>query len=125
MFDFFKNRRREKLLAEPFPDAFRKIIEKNVRYVALLSDGDREELEKHAKVFLGEKSFEGANGLEVTDEMRVTIAAQACILLLHRKTDFFPKLDSIVVYPTAYRSVQRQNVGGVVMEMETTRLGES
>ena len=54
------------------------------------------------QVFLDEKRFEGCGGLEITDEIRVTIAAQACVLLLHRETDFYPKLQSILVYPHAY-----------------------
>jgi Mlc titration factor MtfA (ptsG expression regulator) len=41
------------------------------------------------QVFLAEKPFIGCDGLEVTDEMRVTIAAQACLLILKRRTDYF------------------------------------
>jgi len=53
-------------------------------------------------VFLAEKRFEGCGGFAITDEVRVTIAAQACLLLLHRKTDYFPGLLTILVYPLSY-----------------------
>lgn len=75
IFDFFDKRRREKLRARPFPDGWREILARNVPYTKLLDDGERAELEGHIQVFLAEKSFEGCGGLELTDEIRVTIAA--------------------------------------------------
>jgi len=53
-------------------------------------------------VLLEEKHFEGAGGLLMRDEVRLTIAAQAALLLLHRDTDYFPRLTSIIVYPSGY-----------------------
>ena len=47
----------------------------------------------------------------------MTIAAQACFLLLHRDTDIYPKLESIVLYPSAYRARKTESLGsGVVLE---------
>jgi Mlc titration factor MtfA (ptsG expression regulator) len=125
MFDLFKSHRRAALRKEPLSSAERTILEKNVPYLTKLSDDDRAELEGLVKIFLAEKSFEGCGGLELTEEMRVTIAAQACILLLHRETDIYPGVDAILVYPGAYRAPTRQNAGGVVVESEQARLGES
>jgi Mlc titration factor MtfA (ptsG expression regulator) len=65
-----------------------------------LSDAERARLEGHVQVFLAEKHFVGCGGLELTDEIRVTIAAQACLLLLGRDVDGYPELRSILVYPT-------------------------
>ncbi len=95
-------------------------------YVGRLSPEDREELVGHVQVFLAEKHFEGCGGLQMTDEIRVTIAAQACVLLLHRQATYYPKLVSILVYPTAYfaKEVQR-TPAGLVTESTQTRLGES
>ena len=84
---WLKRRRREAIRSRPFPDGWRSIVEKNVPSVARLPPEDREELKGHVQVFLAEKSFEGCGGLDITDEIRVTIATQACILLLHRETD--------------------------------------
>ncbi len=64
------------------------------------------------QVFLAEKHFEGCGGLQLTDEIRVTIAAQACLLLLHRATDYFPRLSSILVYPSTYKLPGMRSAGG-------------
>jgi len=110
----------------PFPEEWDAIMAKNVAMIDTLTTAEREELHKLVLVFLDEKSFEGAGGLALTDEMKVTIASQACFLLLHRDTDIYPKLDSIVVYPSAYRATKLESLGGgVVMESEQGRLGES
>ncbi len=101
------------------------IIERNFPYFARLSAEDQRELLGHVRVFLDEKKFEGCGGLELTDEIKITIAAQACLLLLHRETDCYPGLDVILVYPSAYRAKGRERNGGVVLEREQVRLGES
>ena len=104
MFGFLKQRRRERIRARPFPPEWLAVIERNVPMYARLPEDDRRELQRRVLVFMAEKSFEGAGGLEMTDEIRVTIAAQACILLLRLDDDdYYPKLRSIVVYPTAYK----------------------
>lgn len=126
MLDFFKRRRRETLRREPFPPAWRAVIERNIPYFERLSPADQGELLGHVQVFLDEKAFEGCAGLEITDEIRVTVAAQACLLLLHRDTDYYPELEIILVYPSGYRAPAREvREGGVVVEGEQARLGES
>ena len=107
MLGFFKDRHRKRLKARPFPNEWLKIIKSNVAFFARLPANDQAELLDHIQVFLAEKNFEGCAGEEITDEIRVTIAAQACLLLLHRKTDYFPRLLTILVYPSSY-SVQEQ-----------------
>ena len=113
-------------MAKPVPPEWTEIIHKNVPYVEGLSPDDQSELHGKMQVFLEEKSFEGCGGLEITDEIRVTIAAQACVLLLHRDTKFYPKLSSILVYPHAYVSKGLHQKGaGIVMDGPQGRLGES
>lgn len=97
-----KERRRERLRAQPFPDAWKEILNRNFSLYRFLPDRLKNELHGHIRVFLAEKNFEGAGGLEMTDEIRVTIAAQACALLLNRPTDYYPQLQSIIVYPTSF-----------------------
>jgi len=123
--DFWKKRRRAEIRERTFPAEFSAITTANVPYVARLSDADRRELEGLTLVFLEEKPFEGCGGLEIDDEIRVTIAAQACLLLLHRDTDMYPNLDAILVYPSAYRAKTRRVDGNLVIEDEGVRLGES
>ncbi len=121
MFKFLRDMHRAKVRERPFPPDHLAIIEKNVAYFAKLSPEEQGELIGHVKVFVDEKIFEGAGGLEMKDEIRVTIAAQACVLLLHRDTDYYPGLVCIVVYPAAYVAKTRKK--GI--EQEQTRLGES
>ncbi|MFH2056927.1 MAG: M90 family metallopeptidase [bacterium] len=121
-----KSRRRRRWRSEPLPPEWIEIIERNVPCYRYLKAAERLELHGHIQVFLHEKEFEGCEGLEVTDEIRVTIAAQACVLLLHRETDYFPMMTSILVYPHHYfaHTVKRQP-GGLVQERMQGRLGES
>ena len=104
MWDWFglKKRRRARLRAGEFPDGWVGVLEENFAVWERLAAVDREELKGHVLVFLEEKRFEGCGGMVITDEVRVTVAAQACLLLLHRATDYYPKLKSILVYPKAY-----------------------
>ncbi len=99
MFGLMKQRRR-RLRAQPFPKDWLATVESNVPFFRRLSASGQAELLGNIQVFLAEKRFEGCGGLELTDEIRVTIAAQACLLLLHRKTDYFPRLLTILVYPS-------------------------
>ncbi len=93
---------------------------------ALLSTADRAELESHTQVFLVEKYFEGCGGLTVTEEMRVLIAAQACMLLLHRETDYFPGLRSVLVYPGPFQGAGKAiGPAGMVTEGLGWHRGES
>ena len=125
VFGFFRNRRRERIGRQPFPAAWQQIIEQNVPMYERLSEADRDRLRRRVQVFLAEKSFEGAGGLEMTDLIRVTIAAQACMLLLHLdEGEYYPRLRSIVVYPSAYR-VPRGREGDIVHEGHNVHLGES
>jgi Mlc titration factor MtfA (ptsG expression regulator) len=125
MFDLFKTRRRAALRKEPLTEAERAIVKKNVAYVARLEEADRHELEGLVRIFLAEKFFEGCGGLDLTEEIKVTIAAQACRLLLHRDTDVYPDVASILVYPSAYRAPGQSAEGGIVLEGGQARLGES
>ena len=122
----FKKWRRNRLASQPFPYEWLAIIERNVPFYRHLPIEDKEELKRHILIFIGEKRFEGCGGLQITDEITLTIAAQACILLLHRETDYYPGLYSILVYPQAYVARKTEYLGGgVVAEGEDVRMGES
>jgi len=73
---------------------------------------------------MAEKSFEGCGGLTLTDEIKVTIAAQACMLLLNRKVQYYPNLYSILVYPSTYVTGTRPTIRGQARQA-SARLGES
>lgn len=114
--DLFKSRRRARLRAKSAPAAWRAILKRNLPVFMRLSVADQAELLGHMQVFLAEKHFEAVGGLELTDEIRVTIAGQACLLLLHRETDYYPDLVSIVVYPSGYTANEERHIGGGIWE---------
>jgi len=94
--------------AQRFPEEWLNLIERNVAFFSRLSATDRAELLRHIQIFLAEKRFEGCGGFKITDEVRLAIAAQACLLLLHRETDYFPRLLTILVYPSAYMAEEQR-----------------
>ena len=116
IFRFSKERRRKRLRAQRVPPGWQSILERNVPIFRQLPPEDQTELLGHVQVFLAEKNIEGCGGLDLTDEIRVTIAAQACLLLLHRKTDYYPQLTSILVYPSGYTLPGDRYVGGDIWE---------
>ncbi len=121
----FRHWRRKRAAGRPFPAGWERILRDRFAWWPRLSPADRAELRRHVQVFLAEKSFEGCAGLEITDEMRVLIAAQACMLLLHRDTNYYPTVSTILVYPSAYLARGRRvGPGGVVTEGSGMRLGE-
>lgn len=127
MFQSLKTRRRRRLRAQHFPAAWRAIITRNLPFFARLSAADQVELLGHVQIFLAEKRFEGCAGLELTDEIRLTIATQACLLLLHRKTDYYPRLLTILVYPSSFLVDDRRPLegGDIWQEGKAARLGET
>src|SRR5712691_10907846 len=126
MFGFLKQRRRRQLRARPFPKEWRSIISRDILFFERLPADDQAELLGHVQVFLAEKRFEGCGGLQLTDEIRVTIATQACLLLLHRKTDYYPRLMTILVYPSGYVVEEKRHIeGNIWAEGASGRLGET
>ena len=126
IFSLLKQHRRERLRRRPFPKAWLALIQRHVVFFRRLSASDRAELLGHVQIFLAEKRFEGCGGFTITDEVRVTVAAQACLLLLHRKTDYFPELLTILVYPLTYMVEEKRQVGEHFWEEGTvSRLGET
>jgi Mlc titration factor MtfA (ptsG expression regulator) len=126
IFGLLKQRRRRRMRTQPFPKDWLQTIERNVPFFRRLSATDQAELLGHIQVFLAEKRFEGCDGLELTNEIRATIAAQACLLLLHRETDYFPRLLTILVYPSTYTVEEKRQIENHVWEEgATTRLGET
>ncbi|MCH8180662.1 MAG: zinc-dependent peptidase [Proteobacteria bacterium] len=119
-------RQRDRTQADPFPLTWRRILRRRVPLVALLPADLQLQLKKHIQVFLAEKAFIGCKGQPITDEVRVTIAAQACLLLLNRPGDYFPALRQILVYPSAFL-VEHEQVddAGVVQARRDLRSGES
>jgi Mlc titration factor MtfA (ptsG expression regulator) len=118
--------RLKRALSQPMPAGFIAILERNIPVYARMPAPLRQQLHKLVQQFLLQKKFVGCEGLDVDDEMRVTIAGQACLLLLNRPSRVYPGLHAVLVYPSAFL-VPRNHVdaAGVVTEMRQDLLGES
>lgn len=117
--------RRNRLFLKPLPPEWMPLLERNVTLYALLPEDLRPELYGRINIFLDEKEFFGCAGLEITDEIRITIAGNACLLLLQRDKECFPGFTSILVYPNTYVSKEIHYHGLLVTEKESVRAGES
>ncbi|MDX2087016.1 MAG: zinc-dependent peptidase [Kofleriaceae bacterium] len=97
---WFRERRRKRLLAHPWPVEWDTYIDDNVALAHRLDPASRQRLRELVQVFVAEKHWEGCGGLELTEEMQVTIAAQACILVLAKSAELYADVESILVYPS-------------------------
>ena len=124
---WWEARRRARLRALPFPAPWRRILRQRVPALARLPADLQRQLKQHVQVFLAEKPFIGCAGQAITDEVRVVIAAQACLLLLGQaRPDYYPRLQQVLVYPGAFavQAVQH-GAGGVVHEQRQALAGQS
>ncbi len=123
---WIKEQRRRRVLSQPYPSGWVHILERNVYHYRELSDREQHKLRDDLRVLVAEKNWEGCGGLEMTEEIQVTIAGQAALLLLGCKDQFFDKVKSVLVYPDAYIARERiMTDGGVVLEGDSHREGEA
>jgi Mlc titration factor MtfA (ptsG expression regulator) len=111
------SRRRRRALDEPFPEAWRKVIERRWTTWSLLTDDERMRLEDLIKRFVADIRWEAAQGFTVTDEMRAVIAAQACLLVLDLEPglELYRHVASIIVHPRTVVLRGQRRVGGGMM----------
>lgn len=102
MFGLFRNLKRRRTARQPLPLAWKKILEKRLRFYRALSGRSRQVFERKLKIFLAEKRFIGGKGFEVTEEMKVVIGGLAVRLILFLPDDYYNRLHEIVVYPYDY-----------------------
>jgi hypothetical protein len=126
IFRWLRNARRRRLWAQPFPEQWQAILERNVRLYRQLTAGEQAKIRDDLRVFVAEKNWEGCGGLTLTDEIRVTIAAQISILVLGFQQQYFRNVLSILIYPNAYIAPdQTITRAGVVLEGDSARSGEA
>jgi len=100
MFGWFAKQRRQKLNEASFPPDWEDMIHRNMTPYCTLNGAERKHLQELIQVFISEKSWEGCGGLELTNEIRVTISAQACLLLLNLSHNYYENVETIIVYPS-------------------------
>lgn len=125
IFSWLRQRRRRKILAAPFPAAWLAILRKNLPQYQFLTDDEQSRLRDELRVFVAEKNWEGCNGLAVTDEMKVTVAAHACLMALGLDDDPFRNVLSILIYPSGYVVPEERWQPGWSIVGDSDRLGES
>ena len=119
-------RKRQLIKAQPFPKQWREIIKRNVPYFYTMPADLQLQLKQHVQVFMHEKDFYGFEGININDEIKATIAVQACLLLLNQDENYYPKLKSIYVYPAAFITNHKsKDAAGVVHENRRVLSGES
>jgi MtfA peptidase len=120
-----KQRRRAHIRRQPMSSGWVEILNQNVPLYSCLPSELKPDLEANIGVFLDEKEFHGRGGQEITDEVRVTVAGNACMLLLNRPNNCFPNFRTILVYPQTYRASELHRAGPVVTSGASHRAGES
>jgi Mlc titration factor MtfA (ptsG expression regulator) len=102
MLSWLRRRRREQILSQPFPQSWLDALATRVTHYPLLTADEQRRLREDVQIFVAEKNWEGCNGLELNDEMRVVVAGWACLLVLNRQHEYFSNVKSILLYPATY-----------------------
>src|SRR5262249_26788609 len=126
IFSWLRNRRRRRLVSQPFPPAWLEYLRRNVAHYKYLTDAEQARLRADLRIFVAEKNWGGCGGLRITDEIKVTIAAQACLLVLGMEHNYYDRVLSVLVYPGGYR-VPADEAGryGIIDARGEARLGEA
>lgn len=117
--------RRERIARRPFPPAWREVLRRRMPLFRTLPAAQQLRLKRQVQVLLAQVPFIGCAGQVVDDEVRVTIAAQAALLLLGRGGSF-GNLREVLVYPGHFVVPQQDpGAGGVVHEHRAVLAGQS
>ncbi|MCC7083394.1 MAG: zinc-dependent peptidase [Pirellulales bacterium] len=103
-FAWLRTRRRDRLISQPFPHAWRDVLTRRVRHYRYLNTDQRERLETFIQVICAEKEWAGGSGFQVNDEIKVAISGYAAVMTLGLPEPYyFDRLRTIIVYAGAYQ----------------------
>jgi Mlc titration factor MtfA (ptsG expression regulator) len=123
LLSWWKRRRRQQILAEPFPAAWQQVLD-GVAHYALVTPADQGKIRQSVQLLIAEKTWEGCRGLALTDEIRVTIAALAAVLILGLPDYYFDNVQEILVHPDEFVVKEEASLGGeAVLYGESENLG--
>lgn len=122
---YCRRRRRDWLYRQPLPEGWAETLQRNVPVYCRLPEALRQSLHGLVRIFLDEKHFEGCAGLAISDEIRVTVAGNACLLLLGGQRQHFPGFHTVLVYPDAFVAPQTHYDGLIEVREDSLRSGES
>jgi len=110
---------------DPAPRHWLDILARNVPLARTLTPDEKERLLRVARLLLNEVPFEGCDGVEITDEIRVTIAATAALLIHRLPYPRFTKLVRVLVYPDTFLPVRAPSRHDVAVEEPEATLGQA
>lgn len=116
--------RRDKIYSQVLPTIWHTKLYENVPLYQRLPDHLKQHFHGCVQLFLHEKQFVG-RGIEVSDDIRITIAGNACLLLLHQQQRRFPGFKTIIIYPDTYLAKQTKHSDAVAAIEHSQRAGES
>lgn len=122
MFNWFKNRRRKSILRKPWPPAWSSILEDNVGHYKGLSQVEKTKLQAITMIIISEIHWEAHGGLAMSDEIKVTIAGTAALLLLGVNNFYFDHVNTIIVFP---HPIRRETQDGLIAGQESHHAGEA
>ncbi len=112
----FRSNREKNLMIRDLPEEWLRLLQRNVALYKFMPEALKKELHGRINIFIDKKDFEGCGGLAITDEIKVTIAANACILLLNKAMECYPTLNSVLVYPSAYIARSASRLGNQMIQ---------
>src|SRR5262245_57339200 len=108
-FPFGKHSRQQR--DKPFPDAWLGLLRENVLYYHTLAEAEQARLRERTTALIARLNWEGCAGQVITDEVKVTIAAQAALLLLGLDGYLFDELHTVLVYPGRFLRIKEDELG--------------
>ncbi len=122
----WRHTQRRRLFAQPFPALWSDLLNQRLSIYSKLNSNLKEQLHQEIQLFLFDKKIIGCEGLQINEEMKLIIAAQACLLLINHQTNGYRKLRWIYVYPYSFVSKQAEaNDAGIVSSHRPNLLGVS
>lgn len=120
------NWQKSRIRQQTFDQDWQSLLTERLPIYSNLHKKQRKQLHDLIKVFIHQKDFIGCAGIEVTEEMKVIIASQACLLLLNRETTEYQDLTTIYIYPTSFKATRQvRDELGLVSTETSHLLGES
>ncbi|MCA8961447.1 MAG: zinc-dependent peptidase, partial [Planctomycetes bacterium] len=124
LFSWWRRRRRRKLLDRPAEPIWVQTLQQ-LRVLSRLDAGARDRLIDIARVFASEKKWMGCNGFRMTEEAKVVVSLQAALLILERPHDYFRSVDSVLLYPSAFRNPHARAHGDGSISEGSINAGEA
>ncbi len=118
--------RRRTLKRQSLPDDVWRGVVARLTFLDGLTQDELVRLREWVVLFLHSKHFSAAGGLVLTNEMRVMIATQACILILNLDLDYYDGWVEIIVYPGEFIPEREyMDKAGIVHRVHEPMSGES